>query len=225
MRLLVAGLLLLFGFLSHVAAQELWTVQTAAFGDFRQASSQVAQLVELGFDAYPEFAMNDGRQFTRVRVGCFADRAAADAFARELNGRITAEAAPQPLSDGAGVRACVEWQVGFVKPQAWGLERLGADVVYRVELGGQAGYLRHDGSGWEFGHERQDEIDERTGAPRWRQVRIGGVEFVQLTLGSGEAVNACAGELVWQAGNVAVVERSDSVIACVVEEATRADGP
>lgn len=196
-----------------------WTVQTAAFQDYRQASSQIAQLVDLGFDAYGEFVMREGRQFTRVRIGCFTDRAAAEAVALELKGNVTAEAAAQPLSERVSYKACVEWDPGFLKPQEWRTLRQGEDIVFRVELGGQVGYLQHDGSGWEFGRTLPPQrAAAPAGAPRFREVRIGGLTLVQARLEGGGTINACPGELLWQRGLTAVVERSDSVIACVVDE-------
>lgn len=196
-----------------------WTVQTAAFQDYRQARSQIAQLVELGFDAYSEFVMHEGQQFTRVRIGCFGDRAAAEALALGLKGNVTAEAAAQPLDDGSADRACVNWDPGFLKPPEWRIERQGEDMVFRVELGGQVGYLRHDGRGWEFGHTLPPQrATPPAGEPRFSELQLAGLTLVQAHLQGGHRVNACLGKLLWQRGLTAVVESSDSVIACEVDE-------
>ena len=196
-----------------------WTVQTAAFQDYRQASSQIDELIDLGFDAYGEFVMDDGRQFTRVRIGCFTSRRAAEAMALRLVGNVTAEAAAQPLSEEASPRACVDWDAGFVKPQEWRVERSENDVVFRVELGGQVGYLRHDGNDWQFGHTLPPtQSAAPAGEPRFAEVQVGALSLVQARLSDGTGVNVCTGVLIWQRDSTAVVERSDSVIACVVDE-------
>ncbi|HEX7004684.1 MAG TPA: SPOR domain-containing protein [Trueperaceae bacterium] len=200
------------------AQAQFWTVQTAAFQDYRQALSQVDQLLDLGFDAYSEFTMSNGQQYSRVRIGCFAGRSAAEAFASDLSGAVTAEAVPQPLSEGASVTACVDWDVGFVKPREWSIERRRPDILFRVEVGGQVGFLRHTGAGWEFTHSSPAPLlAPAEQSVDFVEVEIGGVTLVQARPRGGDPVNACGGQLLWQSGRVAVVERSDSVIACVVD--------
>lgn len=212
-----AILLLLLGF----GAAENWTVQTAAFQDYRQASEQVAELQSLGFDAYSEFAMQGGRQYARVRIGCFATRDAAVSFAGDIRGRITADAVAQPISALAAGRTCVRFDPGFVKPDRWELLRQGRDLLFRVELGGQVGFLQHDGGGWRFLHERPS--PPAAGAltqQRFRQVRIGGLNLAQVQLADGSRLNACGGLLLWQYDWTVVVERASRVIACVVDGTT-----
>jgi hypothetical protein len=216
---------ILLGLALSAAWGQSWTVQTAAFQDYRQASAQVAELAALGFDAYSEFVMQDGRQYARVRVGCFNTRDAAVSFAADIHGRLTSEAVAQPLTSGASPRACVHWDAGFLKPAHWEVVRQGADIVFRVELGGHIGYLRHDGVGWRFGHELPAEPGAAAReAARFRGARAAGAELIQARLADGSWVHACTGRLLWQRGRVAVVERSDSVIACVVDETGQSGG-
>lgn len=221
-RLLTLTLLLAAG----TAAAQQWTVQLAAYQDYRQATSQIAELLELGFDAYSEFAMQEGEQYSRVRIGCFETREAAVSFARDLRGRVTADAVAQPIGSLSGPRACVQWDTGFVKPARWRTLRSGTDIVFRVERGGQVGYLQHDGAAWRF--DRSLPSEPGTAAPdgaRFRQVEAGGVGLVQVRLSDGTPLNVCGGRLLWQHGYIAVVERSSTVIACVVNETFPDDVP
>jgi hypothetical protein len=212
------GLTLLLAF--GLASAEQWTVQTAAFQDHRQATRQIEELRALGFDAYTEFVMQEGRQYSRVRIGCFASRDAAVSFARDLRGRVTADAAAQPLGPAARPLACVEWEPGFVKPGAWRLVRAGSDVVFRVEVAGQVGFLQHDGSGWMLLHDLPSPpaADPSRQEERFRQVSIGGLSLAQARLPDGSRINACGGKLLWQRGEAAIVERASTVIACVVDD-------
>ncbi|MEX2542627.1 MAG: hypothetical protein WD314_12500, partial [Trueperaceae bacterium] len=180
----------------------------------------------LGFDAYPEFAMHEGEQYARVRIGCFTTRDAAVSFARDLRGRVTADAVAQPLGSRSAPRACLEWDPGFVKPAQWHTVRRGSDIVFRVERGGQVGYVQHDGERWLFDHSLAAEpAPAAAGGARFRQVDVAGVALVQVGLADGTALNVCGGRLLWQHGLVAVVERASTVIACVVNETFPDDGP
>src|SRR5690606_6621355 len=98
--------------LSLAAAQGEWAVQVVALRDYREAQAASAQLLALGFPSYLEFAMNQGRQFVRVRVGCYTSREAAEAMAAALRGHVTADAQPVELSPGAAVPGCTEESVG-----------------------------------------------------------------------------------------------------------------
>lgn len=221
---LVAALL---GALAGVAAAEgPWTVQTVAFQDHRQAVATVEELRRLGFDAYSEFAMNDGKQFSRVRIGCFREKDAADAFARALRGRITQQAVVQPLSAAATPRTCVDSDVGFIKPAAWRLERSDATgVLFRVETLGQVGYVEWAGGRWAVLDAPSGPAGGAAGAPeRYHQAFPGGVAMVQAKLAGG-AVHVCNGRLLWQGRGVAVVERTSAVVACAVNEDAGAYSP
>jgi hypothetical protein len=222
MRTLAAVALAL---LALEASAQQWTVQAAAFQDYRQATALVAELSALGLDAYTEFVMQDGRQYARVRAGCFSTRDAADSSAGDIRGRITAEAVAQPLTTGATPRACIDWVPGFLKPAVWQIVRRATDIVFRVEFGGQVGYLLHDGSGWQFGHALPNATRGSRSEPAgFREVSVGGAALTQARLADGSWVYACGGRLLWQQGRTAVVERADSVIACVVDESGHRGG-
>ena len=212
---LFACLLLTAGF---AAAQELWTVQTVAFPDYRQAQEAEAELAELGFDVYTEFTMNDGQQYTRVRIGCFESRHAAELTATLLAGRMTREAVVQPLTPGAAVSFCLRADVGFIKPGDWTIQNQDSlQIVFRVSLAGHTGYVRMRDAEWLL----LTEIEPATVAPsgptyRFEQLTVAGVQMVRASIG-GHNLNVCPGTLLWQSGRTAVVERADSVVACVVE--------
>lgn len=204
---------------SAVGLAQSWTVQTAAFRDDRQALAVVAELRALGVEAYREFAMDDGRQFSRVRVGCWASRDGAASFAEALRGRVTAEAVPVPLSAGAPLRVCARREVGFLKPARWELtERTPAALTFRVEVGDREGYVRLDGDRW---------IVLQAFAPAPSAAGSAGARFVQLeTAGAplvarrdgGVPLALCAGRLLGQTPRAAVVEEDGAVVACLVEE-------
>lgn len=200
-----------------VAGQE-WTVQTAAFQDHRQAQAQIEELRALGFDAYGEFVMFRGRQYSRVRVGCYFSQDGADYLARDLVGFVTAEAVPQPFTAGSKTRACLRIDPGFVKPEEWAVERVGNDIVFRVEVAGVVGFLHHDGEQWRLRSDLPQETTSPRGGNRFRQVEVLGQPMVATTLEDGGTLNVCAGRLLWQDGHIVIVERNSTVIACVIEE-------
>mgnify|MGYP001285155022 FL=1 len=218
-RQLRVALLLLVATLAGTASAA-WTVQVAAYQDYRQAQGQVRSLQELGFDAYTEFVTRGGTQFARVRVGCFDSEDSAAAFAADMQGNVTAEAVPQELTPGSGGIACVTWDPGFLKAASYTLVRTGMDVVYELELMGHRGYLQHDGRGWNFGPELP-EAPGVTPRGRFESFNLGARSFVRESPPGQQPVVACSGTLVWQAHGVAVVERNQRVIACVVNRMDR----
>jgi hypothetical protein len=194
---------------------ERWTVQTVALRDFREAQSTVAELRFLGFPAYTEFAMHEGNQYVRVRVGCWSTRDAADAVADALRGLVTREAAVVPVSPGAPVE-CVDVEVGFLKPSVYGaLHGDGEAPTYRVEVGGQVAFIRHDGSGWSL-LQGADPPEPQAVPPHGASFRAGGVEgfALVLRLHDGTASLFCPGRLVAQVADVAVVEWANAIVAC-----------
>lgn len=214
MRLL-AGLLLLFG---AATAQELWTVQTVAFPDYRQALAAEADLEALGFDAYTEFTMFEGRQYTRVRVGCFDSRPAATRMAELLAGSFTDEAVVQPLTEGAEVAFCLRDDVGFIKPADWSIQSQDSlQIVFRVHLAGYTGYVRMRNAEWLLLTEIEPATVPSLGPSyRFEQITLGGQQVVRAAVG-GTELNICTGRLLWQSGRTVVIERGNTVSACIVE--------
>lgn len=214
--MLRAVLLVLLLLATHAVAQpQLWTVQTVAYPDYRQAQVTLGELEDLGFDAYTEFTMGpDNRQWVRVRVGCFTTRDGAESFEALLVGHVTAEAVVQPFTEGSTPRFCVHDDIGFVKPSSWSVQsQSAAEIIFRVSLGGHTGYLRNAAGGW-----RMLATPEGSGAAaetglRFDQVTMSGQQVVRVHLPSGPRA-VCRGRIIWQDGNSAVVERQDVVTAC-----------
>lgn len=212
--------LLLLGLLTVSTALALgYTVQTVAFPDHREANDTVAELRQLGFDAYSEFTMHEGRQYSRVRIGCFTDRNAADLLARSLRGVITRQAVVQPINADAPVTFCSRNEVGFVKPVSWAVHwQADEQIMFRVELDGHTGYVHLIDGHWRLLHEPL--AAPASSLPRngpHQQVERHGVPLVVRNIAGAELV-ICSGRLLWQDARTAIVERVNTVIACTAEE-------
>ncbi len=219
MRILIAALLLAFGSAALAQDQELWSVQTVALRDLREARDTAAALRQHGFDAYTEFAMDDGLQFVRVRIGCFVGRDAAEAMAEAMRGRVTDAAVPVELTPGAPVRGCVSMVVGFLKPFAWdAVRRPGAVPAFQVEVAGVAAHVVHTGVRWRVLQEGEEvpRPDPALRAERFSQTRVGGVQFVRVAQPEGDVV-LCPGALLASIGSVAISEREEALVACSLE--------
>lgn len=205
--LLVAGL---------VAAQGgVWAVQVVALRDYVEAQAAVTQLKDLGFPAYTEFAMDDGRQFVRVRVGCYGTREAAAAMAQALRGRVTADAQAVELTPGVGTLGCVEESVGFLNGYGWRLIDDAGPVSFDVNVAGVPATVVHDGDRWRMVQDGAEPPARATpnATAAFVSWSVGGSTFVVLD-GPSERVVVCPGDLIAQVGDVAIVERGDVVLAC-----------
>jgi len=206
---LAAGLLL------ASASAQGWSVQTVALRDLRQAHAVVGQLQALGFDAFSEFAMHDGQQFVRVRVGCYTDRAAAQAAATALSGHVTKQAVVVTLGVQSKASGCVSENVGFLKPATWKqLPSQDGLPSFSVEVGGHRAELVFGGDDWQV-VQAGATVSARaaTSNADFVEARPGGVPWAAQELASGTRM-LCPGELVGHAGSAAVVERSGEVVAC-----------
>lgn len=210
--LLLAVLLLQFS--AAVLAQAgAWTVQVMALRDYREAQNVVASLAALGFDAYSDFAMRDGEQFVRVRVGCFAGRDGADTLAAAMASVVTGEAVAVPLEPGAAIQACVEVEIGFLTHIDWRQTAAGAGH-FEVEIGGETALLTYTGQRWQV-------LQESGAAPTpgpaaaslFAQVSANGLPMVQARTPSGP-FNLCPGRLLAEVADAVIVERNDAVVAC-----------
>lgn len=202
--------------LGNVALAQAWTVQTVALRDLRDARSVVDDLRSFDLDAYTEFAMNDGQQFVRVRIGCFVSREGAEALAAVLRGRVTADAAAVELTSGAPVMGCVRVDVGFRKPYEWeAVEGAGALPAFRVVVAGVPARIVHDGSRWAVlqGDGAVPSRDPQAATATFDRVVLGGVPLVRWH-GEDGAVVLCPGEVIGSVGDVAIVELGDLVMAC-----------
>jgi len=202
--------------LGVVAAQtpvDAWTVQTVALRDLREARAAAAELRTLGLDGYTEFAMSQGKQYVRVRLGCFQDRETADAMARVLRGRVTKEAVSVQLTLGAPVRGCVERQVGFIKPSRWQPDGAGVGD-FHVEVAGQRARVVYAGTRWAV--LQANDLSPARSWPvrlRARQTKLAGRPAVAVELDAGSVV-LCPGTLLGVVGDAAIVEEEASVVAC-----------
>lgn len=193
-----------------------WTVQTVALRDLRQADGVVAQLRNLGFDAYDEFAMHDGKQFVRVRVGCYLQRAAAQAAADALAKNVTEQAVVAAMTPGAKVDGCVSEDVGFLKPASWQqVQAPGGLPTFHVRVAGHEADLVFDGSGWRVVQAGGPAPIATATSVRASFVAAhpGDVPWVAQEVPSGTRL-LCPGHLIGQRGKAAVVDRPDEVVAC-----------
>lgn len=159
-----------------VARAQVWSVQTSQFPDYRSALDVSETLRALGFDAYVDFGTEGGRQFSRVRVGCFASEPGAVHLAETLRGSsfngvvtsdaVAVEASLSALGDAAPVRACTRYDVGFRLPPSWGVNDSEAEAIsFWVELDARRRYLRYDEAGWRVFQESSELAALRTEAP------------------------------------------------------------
>ena len=229
-------LVLTFAVLSlpSVTFAEAWTIQTVALRDYRVATQRVARLRSLGFNAYTEFAMSNGQQFVRIRVGCFTDRSIAESVAVGLKEYVTEEAVVVPLSDDAVVQPCVLHDVGFRLPDAWGvMASEPGGVIFWAEVGDRRGYIAFNGRHW---HVIQTEAEAKAlqgsswvasyGAPvspmlaaatagsipaRFVHWPKGG--FLQAVTPEGQRLMVGEGEVLWQSDSAIVLQTADAVVA------------
>ena len=218
-RVAVSVLLLLA--VAAAAAQDRWTIQTVAFPDFRLAQAESDRLASLGLDVYTEFTMHEGNQYTRIRVGCYESRPAAELMAGVIAGSFTNEAIVQPISEDSSPEFCLRDDIGFIKPIDWSVQSQDTQqIVFRVQLGGQTGFVRMRGGEWRL----LTEIEPATAVTSatvldFEQVAAAGEQLVRARIAGNHRL-ICLGRLLWQAGRTAVVERGNAVSACVVEPVT-----
>ena len=205
-----------------------WTVQVVALRDFREAQAAVTELRVLEFDAYTEFAMSEGQQYVRVRAGCFTTREGAEALAAVMRGRITSEAEAVEITPGATITGCVEEEVGFLSSYDWQLlDQTSTVPSFRVSVSGVVARVVHDGRRWlvlQGEGEAQASSERAVSAVRIVERRVGGSPFASLDSLPGPVL-LCPGKLLTTVADVAIVERSDAIVACRLDpdawEATR----
>lgn len=208
------------------AQDDRWTVQVIALRDYREAQAVAAELRLYNLDAYTEFAMQAGMQFVRVRVGCFEGREAAEAVARAIRGRLTAEAELVEFSPGAQVAACVQQSVGFLDDYTW--RYLGAEggvPAFAVTVAGKDALVAHDGDRWWVvqGNGEPPTAKAPQTLVSFAQRRHAGVMLVSQVRVADELV-VCPGALVTASGEWAIVDRGDAVVACRLVPAAAGGG-
>ena len=197
----------------------LWSVQTVALSDLREAQATAAALKQSGFDAFTEFAMDNGLQFVRVRVGCYTTREAAEVMAAALRGRVTDAAAVVEATPGAPVAGCVRMDVGFLKPFSWdSVEHSGLAPAFRVVVAGIEAHVTHTGQRWRVLQDGEEVplLDPALPAARFSQASVAGVSLIRLDAPGG-ALLLCPGVLVNSVGHVAISEQGEALVACSLE--------
>ena len=207
---------------SPISAQQ-WTIQTVAFRDYRDAQAAVQQLQALGFEAYVEFSNgSDGLQYARVRVGCFDSQETADLSVQRLIGVYTKEAVSVPLSSGAPVPYCIRREVGFVTPTTWYTYfTTVAEATFMVVVQEKQAFLKHDGVTWQLG-QNLSEVGVATVPPSVGTSgyfsEVAASPFPQILYRSDITLLVSQGRLLWQKGNVALVQEDDVIAAYYVDK-------
>jgi hypothetical protein len=195
---------------------EAWTVQTVALRDYGEAQAVADDLRGLGFAAYTEFAMHQGRQWVRVRVGCWFGREGAEGVAEILRALVTDEAVAVPLTPAAPVR-CVDIEVGFIKPERYLPVHLPGELpTYRIEIADHVAHVRHDGEAWRVlqGEDEPEPVAAPRNGTTYRTGELRGYAVV-LVIDDGTASVFCPGRLVAQVADVAVVDWANAIVACM----------
>lgn len=209
----LASALVVWLVVASAAAQDVWTVQTVALRDLREARGMAAELQLHGLPAYTEFTMQSGLQYVRVRVGCYLDRETAEAWAGLLRGGgLVNEAVPVVMdaSPPAGID-CVTADVGFRKPDSWSLVSGAGELpVFEVTVAGHQAYLRFDGERWRVWQGRPPAPEPLPEAANAQAMQRWGQSVVRLTGGAF----LCPGRLLASLRDAAVVDRGDAVVAC-----------
>jgi len=213
---LVAAFLPLWSSARAQNVAEAWTVQTVALRDLREAQATAAALKQHGFDAFTEFAMDNGLQFVRVRVGCFTSRSAAESMAAALRGRVTESAVVVEATAGAPTAGCVTMDVGFIKPVVWDeVAAVGLAPAFRVVVAGIEAHVVHTGQNWRVlqDGEAVPAAEPALAGGRFSQASVGGVALVRYEA-PGVALLLCPGVLVTSVADVAISEQGDALVAC-----------
>lgn len=204
---------------------ESWAVQVMALRDLRDATALADELADLGFDAYTEFAMNDGRQFVRVRFGCFAERSVADAFAVLARDLSTTDAVVVPIDGGARPASCLVRDVGFLVPPVFS-QPVEGSATFEVEVAGTAAIVRYHGGRWQV--MQRAATDARppvtVGQGPFASRVVGGLPFV-VDLRLDPPGFLCPGRLLAALDDVAIVDDEGLVVACRRTQPGQDDAP
>lgn len=65
-----------------------WSIQVASYDTLKDADSRVSQLKKMGLQSYRVGALIKGRQWYRVRVGAYPNKAAAETARQQLQGKL-----------------------------------------------------------------------------------------------------------------------------------------
>ena len=186
----------------------VWSLQTIALRDASAAGDEVARLRALTLPAYATEVRRGGIDLTRVRLGCFTSRAAAERWGGAL-ARIAPDALPVQLPAPPSGVPCARVDVGFRKPTAFTLiSQPEAAPLFEVVVAGEVAWIQFAAGRWQLHPERPNDLPAAE-AP-FRQGVLAGDPFVLDTLGRP----LCPGRLLRGAGAHAIVDAGDAVIAC-----------
>lgn len=201
-----------------------WSIQTVALRDYRDAQATAADLRTFGLEAYTEFAMSDGVQYVRVRIGCFTTRESAEELAARLRDYLVADAVPVERTPDAPAAGCLEEHTGFLKPLVW--SQVGDGIpAFEVTIADTKATVRHTGRAWRMVQEGVElPAYQPPLTPRFRQGVVLDVPVVETTVG-GATVVVCPGTLLAEVGDVAIVDRQDRIVSCrLLPPTTLAEG-
>lgn len=210
----LAAAMVLVVWLAGAASAAGWTIQIVALRDLRDAVATAEDLETFGLDAYTEFAMWEGEQFVRVRFGCFQTREDALALARHIDDRLVEDAVPVERTPGAPAHGCVEERTGFIKPAEWRQIAEGAPA-FEVTMMGTTAVIRHTGRRWRINQQEEEPLPSfvASASRRFRQGHLVDVPVVEALIGNRAWV-VCPGRLLAEAGDVAIVDRGDTIVSC-----------
>jgi hypothetical protein len=216
------------------ALAQRWTIQAFAYAASARAEAVTERLRGVGFDAYTDTL--PGSSLVLVRIGCFGAQADADALAQDVRERVAADALVIPFQEGAEATVCVERELGFIPPAAWGLAATSSEqVTFWLEAQGRR-YISFDGERWELRQTATQTAPQATTTPEdtdllgeilatppstgpgatfratFRATRSRGLPLVRADLGGGSLLVA-AGTLLWSSAQAAVVQQGADVFA------------
>jgi hypothetical protein len=197
------------------ALAEAWTVQLAAFRDYREVQSLIQVLKSQQITAYSEFFMDGSLQYARVRVGCFGDRLSAESQQQELVRLGYSQAIVMPFGS-ATTAVCIQREVGFVLPKQWSTYQSTSDhIVFWVSLNNHTSFIEYDGLRWRISQNGSD-LNLSAGSeavPPWLVFYEDGATGVVFANGPQGKVSIASGHLLWQKGYAAVILEGDMLVA------------
>lgn len=214
---------------------ERWTIQAFAYAASAHAEAVAERLRGVGYDAYTDTL--PGSSLVLVRIGCFGAQADANALAQDVRQRVAADALVVPFQEGAEATVCVERELGFIPPPAWGLEAASEEgVTFWLEAQGRR-YISFDGERWSLQQSATQTVPQEADASTedtdllgeilatppatgpgatfratFRATRSRGLPLVRADLGGGSLL-VTAGTLLWRSAQAAVVQQGADVFA------------
>lgn len=210
MKRLAIFLVLSFG----LAQGQTWTIQTASFNDYRLAQRSLDRLLSAGFDSYNEFFMEKGRQFVRVRVGCFESRETAQNFLNTMNS--LGQTSAYVVTNTNTSSSCINRSIGFITPKRWGTYSLNNEnIIFWVNIAGLTAFISHSYLGWQISQTSNDLLvdsaQEKLAPEYYTQTNEDSPIYVALP--NQKAYKLTAGKLLWHSGIIAVVLENDMVVS------------